>query len=91
LAGLADRPRRGRPTVDEAEVVMRTLEGPPEELGVTRWSSRLLGAELGLSNVSVARVWREWGMQPWRPEPVVPMPGRDDLPEGYRSSRTAPA
>jgi transposase len=33
---------------------------------VTHWSSRLLAAELGLSNVKVAKVWREYGLQPWR-------------------------
>jgi hypothetical protein len=49
-------------------IVLRALEPPPEHLGVTRWSSRLLGAELGLSNVKVAKVWREWGLQPWRAE-----------------------
>lgn len=69
LAGLEDRPRSGRPgTVDEAEVVVRTLEGPPEKLGVTHWSSRLLAAELRLSNVAVAKVWRKWKIQPWRSE-----------------------
>ena len=26
--------------------------------GVTHWSSRLLAADLGLSNVKVAKVWR---------------------------------
>jgi transposase len=35
---------------------------------VTHWSSRLLAAELGLSNVKVAKVWREYGLQPWRAE-----------------------
>ena len=40
----------------------------PERLGVTHWSSRLLAAELGISNVKVADVWREWGLQPWRAE-----------------------
>ena len=30
--------------------------------------SRLLAAELGISNVKVADVWREWGLQPWRTE-----------------------
>jgi hypothetical protein len=44
------------------------LEPPPEKLGVTHWSSRLLGKELGLSNVKVADVWREYGLQPWRRE-----------------------
>jgi hypothetical protein len=28
----------------------------------------LLGAELGISFASVARIWRKWGLQPWRTE-----------------------
>src|SRR6516225_69125 len=54
IGGLEDRPKPGKP--------------PPERLGVTHWSSRLLAAELGVSNVKVAKVWREWGLQPWRAE-----------------------
>ncbi len=69
LDGLADRPKPGRPPgIDEAQIVVRTLEKPPERLGVTHWSSRLLAAELGLSNVTVAKVWRKWNLQPWRTE-----------------------
>ncbi len=67
ISGLDDRPKPGRPrTADDVAIVLRTLEPPPERLGVTHWSSRLLAAELGLSNVKVARVWREYGLQPWR-------------------------
>jgi len=69
IGGLQDRPKPGRPAqVDEVAVVMATLEPPPERLGVTHWSSRLLAAELGISNVWVARIWRKWGLQPWRRE-----------------------
>ena len=49
-------------------MVLATLEPPPEHLGVTHWSSRLLGVELGLSNVTIAKVWKKWGLQPWRTE-----------------------
>lgn len=35
---------------------------------MTHWSSRLLAAELGLSNVKVAKAWREYGLRPWRSE-----------------------
>jgi hypothetical protein len=49
-------------------IVLATLELPPARLGVTHWSSRLLAAELGVSNVKVADVWREWGLAPWRAE-----------------------
>jgi len=67
IGGLADRPKAGKPrTTDDVQVVLRTLEPPPDKLGVTHWSSRLLARELGLSNVKVAAVWREYGLQPWR-------------------------
>ena len=69
IAGLGDRPKPGRPAqVDEVAVVLATLEPPPGKLGVTHWSSRLLAGQLGISNVWVARIWRRWGLQPWRRE-----------------------
>jgi len=69
VAGLEDRPKPGRPQqIDEVAIVLRTLEAPPDRLGVTHWSSRLLGAEMGLSNVTIAKVWKKWGLQPWRVE-----------------------
>jgi transposase len=69
VGGLDDRAKSGRPReIDEAEIVARTLEAPPEHLGVTHWSSRLLAAELGISNFTVAKVWQRWGLQPWRAE-----------------------
>jgi transposase len=69
IGGLEDQPKPGKPrTTDGVAIVLATLELPPERLGVTHWSSRLLAAELGLSSVKVARVWREYGLQPWRAE-----------------------
>ena len=69
VGGLDDRPKPGRPrSTDDVGIVLATLEPPPERLGVTHWSSRLLAAELGVSNVKVADVWREYGLQPWRAE-----------------------
>src|SRR3954449_10144764 len=69
IAGLEDRPKPGRHrVVDEVAVVSATLEPPPERLGVTHWSTRLLGAELGISHVWVGKIWRRWGLQPWRSE-----------------------
>ena len=60
IAGLEDRPKPGRrPQVDEVAVVLATLEPPPDTLGVTHWSSRLLADQLGISNVWVARIWRK--------------------------------
>jgi transposase len=70
LGGLDDRPKPGRPaTVDEVAVVLATLEPPPERLGVTHWSSRLLADHLGgISHVWVGKIWKRWGLQPWRVE-----------------------
>ena len=69
IGGLGDLARSGRPAViDDAEVVVATLTAPPESLGVTHWSARLLAKHLGISFASVARIWREWKLQPWRRE-----------------------
>jgi len=69
IAALADAPRSGRPkTIDEAAILAATLEPPPTALGVTHWSSRLLAAELGVGDATVARCWRRYGLQSWRRE-----------------------
>src|SRR6476620_360154 len=72
ITALHDQPRSGRPPeIDEIDVVVATLaeDGrPPARLGVTHWSARLLGAELGISFATVARIWRKWNLQPWRRE-----------------------
>src|SRR5215204_4022219 len=69
VAGLQDRAKPGRPRViDQTEIVLTTLEPPPETLGVTHWSSRLLATHLGVSDFTVTTTWRKWGLQPWRSE-----------------------
>ncbi|QRP42685.1 IS630 family transposase [Amycolatopsis sp. FDAARGOS 1241] len=69
IDGLHDEARSGRPRlVDHREIVAATLKPPPKKLGVTHWSSRLLAARLRISNGTVARAWRDYGVQPWRSE-----------------------
>jgi transposase len=69
LAGLDDEPRSGRPkVVDDAAIIAATLEAPPERLGVTHWSTRLLAHELRVGDATVARAWRRYHVQPWRQE-----------------------
>ncbi len=67
---LADRSRPGRPQTvrrnRRAEILATTLTPPPQQLGVTHWSSRLLAAELGISHSTVARVWAEHDLKPWQ-------------------------
>jgi transposase len=70
LDGLGDEPRPGVPrTISDAtveEVIVRTLEETPE--GATHWSKRELAKRAGISPTSVHRIWRAFGLQPWRTE-----------------------
>ena len=69
IAALGDLKRSGRPaTIDDVAVVVATLNPPPESLGVTHWSARLLADHLGVSFASIARIRRKWNLQPWRTE-----------------------
>jgi transposase len=69
IKGLRDEPRSGRPRrIDHAKIVAETLKPPPHKLGVTHWSSRLMAARLGVGHATVARAWRDYGVQPWRAE-----------------------
>src|SRR3954452_19031450 len=69
VAGLDDRPKSGRPRlIDPVDIVLATLEPPPQRLGVTHWSSRLLAKHLGVSDFTVSTTWKKWGLQPWRVE-----------------------
>ncbi|WP_028709159.1 IS630 family transposase [Propionicicella superfundia] len=69
IDGLDDEPRSGRPkTIDDGGILAATLEPPPERLAVTHWSTRLLGAQLGVGDATVARAWRKYGIKPWRRE-----------------------
>ncbi len=70
LDGLLDEPRPGAPrTHDDAKIeqlIATTLNERPAE--ATHWSTRLLGRKLKLSQSTVSRVWRAFGLQPHRAE-----------------------
>ena len=70
LDGLLDEPRPGTPrrlSDKEVErVLTMTLESTPKN--ATHWSTRSLAAACGLSNASVHRVWRAFGLAPHRSE-----------------------
>ena len=62
-----DLPRGGRkPVVDRAELVRLTTQSLPE--AATQWSSRLMGAKLGISHSTVSRIWKANGLKPHRVE-----------------------
>lgn len=69
-AGLGDEPRPGAPRQigdDKIEQVVRlTLEKTPK--GATHWSSRGLAGRTGLSQSSISRIWRAFGLKPHRSE-----------------------
>jgi transposase len=73
LDGLFDEPRVGAPRqIDDQrieEVVTQTLESTPE--AATHWSTRLLAKKLQLSQSSVSRIWRAFGLKPHRQETFV--------------------
>jgi hypothetical protein len=48
----------------EARILEATRKAPPD--GSTHWSTRKLAAELGVSHMRVARVWRKAGLRPHR-------------------------
>ena len=64
--GLLDEPRPGRPRVvgDEKikELITATLETTPAN--ATHWSTRSMAEHLGLSQSTVSRVWRAFGLAP---------------------------
>ncbi len=71
LDGLVDEPRPGAPrTVADdrvEEVIVRALSFKPPD-GGTHWSTRQMAAVTGVSQSTVSRVWRAFGLQPHRVE-----------------------
>jgi transposase len=66
LAGLSDDPRPGavRTVTDERveAVIVKTLEELPED--ATHWSTRAMAKQLGMSQSSISRIWRAFGLKP---------------------------
>lgn len=70
LDGLLDEPRPGAPrsvSDDQVErVVTLTLEATPR--GATHWSTRDMAKKVGLSHMTVSRIWKAFGLKPHRSE-----------------------
>ena len=68
--GLLDEPRPGAPRTigdDRVEaVIVKTLESKPTD--ATHWSTRSMAREMGMSQASISRIWRAFGLQPHRAE-----------------------
>lgn len=65
LDGLHDEPRPGAPrtvTDDDVERVVKTLEETPTD--ATHWSTRSMANATGMSQSTVSRIWRAFGLKP---------------------------
>lgn len=66
LEALVDAPRSGAPrriTDGQVEqIITKTLERTPTAR--THWSSRLMAKEAGISDHSILRIWRAYGLKP---------------------------
>lgn len=79
VAGLHDAPRSGRgdrlaPAL-EAKILARTQQAPPRPF--THWTTRRLGAALGINHMTVQRVWQRAGLKPHRVASYVASPDPD--------------
>lgn len=70
LDGLSDEPRPGAPRRvcdDQVEaLIVKTLESTPPD--ATHWSTRSMAAKVGVSQSTVSRIWRAFGLKPHRVE-----------------------
>ena len=66
LDGLHDEPRPGAPrSIGDADVerlIVATLEQTPRD--ATHWSTRSMAAATGISQSTVSRIWRAFGLKP---------------------------
>ena len=68
LAGMYSRHRGPSPTLVTPEMEARILQATrlaPDD-GSTHWSTRRLASKLGVSHMTIARVWRRHGLRPHR-------------------------
>src|SRR5215207_7258532 len=70
LDGLHDEPRPGKPRSigdeDIERVIVKTLEQLPPN--ATHWSTRSMAAAAGMSQSSISRIWRAFGLKPHQTE-----------------------
>src|SRR5437879_8664423 len=70
IDGLHDEPRPGKPRQigdEEIErVIVKTLEESPPN--ATHWSTRSMAAATGMSQSTISRIWRAFGLKPHQTE-----------------------
>jgi transposase len=68
IVGIYDEPKPGAPRriTDERieNIVVKTLESRPR--GATHWSTRQMAKKVELSQSTISRIWRTFGLKPHR-------------------------
>lgn len=68
VAGLTDAPRSGRPrSINDdkvTDIIEKTIETKPKD--ATQWSTTSMAKEVGVSAMSISRIWRAFGLKPHR-------------------------
>jgi transposase len=67
MDGLADAPRPGAPqkiTDEQVEVVVTRVLTEKGRGQDTHWSTRSMAGEAGMSQSSISRIWRAFGLKP---------------------------
>jgi transposase len=92
VAGLSERPRRGRTDHAVSEHVVESVlalaaSAPPA--GHRRWSTRLIGARVGLTSATVSKILRSRtrGSQAPRHERTEASVSHGQAPEAWQTSR----
>jgi transposase len=69
-AGLLDEPRPGKPRALDDERIERLIAATLNEQprGATHWSTRAMAKQSKVSQSTVSRIWRAFGLQPHRQE-----------------------
>ena len=88
IGGLEDRPKPGRRrVVDEVAVVLGDAGAAARAAGGDALVDPAAGPrELGISHVWVGKIWRRWGLQPWRRRRSSSPPTRSWRPRSATSS-----
>ena len=79
LDGLLDAPRAGRPkrlTPGKEAAILAATESAPAG-AATHWSTRRMARRVGVSHVTVMRVWHKAGLQPHRVRRYMASPDPD--------------
>jgi len=69
LEGLNDAPRPGQPrklSDEQVDEIVRVTQNEAPPRGRTHWSCATMAKRFGVSDMTISRIWRSYGLQPHR-------------------------